>query len=89
LTKLPLRTTQGVMETAAQEEFTENGLMQRPDVVLIGGGIMSATLGIMLKHLNPNIKIQIVELLSSVALESSHATHQSIQTDLLPSTKRL
>lgn len=54
-------------------KFTENGLLKRPDVVLIGGGIMSATLGIMLKKLKPEINIQIVELLSSVAMESSHA----------------
>lgn len=54
-------------------EFTENGLMKHPDVVLIGGGIMSATLGIMLKKLKPEMTIQIVELLSSVAMESSHA----------------
>ena len=57
----------------ATTEFTENGLIKKPDVVLIGGGIMSATLGIMLKKLEPKLKIQIVELLSSVAMESSHA----------------
>ena len=54
-------------------EYTENKLIKTPDVVLIGGGIMSATLGIMLKRLKPELTIQIVELLSSVALESSHA----------------
>lgn len=54
-------------------ELTENGLIKQPDVVLIGGGIMSATLGIMLKRLKPDLTVQIVELLSCVALESSHA----------------
>ena len=34
---------------------------------------MSATLGIMLKKLNPNLTIQILESLPRVALESSHA----------------
>ncbi len=58
---------------SASYELTENGLIKRPDVVLIGGGIMSATLGIMLKKLKPELTIQIVELLSSVAMESSHA----------------
>ena len=48
-------------------------ILSNPDVVLIGGGIMSATLGIMLKRLNPAITIQIVESLPRVALESSHA----------------
>ncbi len=48
-------------------------ILSNPDVVLIGGGIMSATLGIMLKRLDPSITIQIVEALPRVALESSHA----------------
>jgi malate dehydrogenase (quinone) len=48
-------------------------ILENPDIVLIGGGIMSATLGIMLKKLNPDFTIQIVESLPRVALESSHA----------------
>ena len=43
-----------------------------PDVVLIGGGIMSATLGVLLHQLDPNLKIQIVEALAEVAKESSN-----------------
>ncbi len=43
-----------------------------PDVVLIGGGIMSATLGVMLHQLDPTLKIQIVEALAEVARESSN-----------------
>jgi len=43
-----------------------------PEVVLIGGGIMSATLGIMLKQLQPELTIQVVEALPQVALESSN-----------------
>ncbi|VGO17180.1 Malate:quinone oxidoreductase [Pontiella desulfatans] len=45
----------------------------RSDVVLIGGGIMSATLGTMLKQLNPELSMQIVEALPRVAQESSNA----------------
>lgn len=48
-------------------------ILENPDVVLVGGGIMSATLGIMLKRLSPKLTIQIVESLPRVALESSHA----------------
>ncbi|MGJ8652083.1 MAG: malate dehydrogenase (quinone) [Opitutaceae bacterium] len=48
-------------------------ILSEPDIVLIGGGIMSATLGIMLKRLNPDFTVQIVESLPRVALESSHA----------------
>lgn len=43
------------------------------DVILVGAGIMSATLGMLLKQLNPAIKIEIVERLDSAATESSDA----------------
>ncbi len=43
-----------------------------PDVILIGGGIMSATLGVLLHQLDPSLKIQIVEALAEVARESSN-----------------
>ncbi|MCU1580388.1 MAG: malate:quinone oxidoreductase [Rhodoglobus sp.] len=42
------------------------------DVALIGGGIMSATLGVLLKQLQPDWNIQIYERLGDVALESSN-----------------
>ncbi|MBB5351865.1 malate dehydrogenase (quinone) [Haloferula luteola] len=45
---------------------------EEPDVVLIGGGIMSATLGLLLHQLDPSLKIQIVEALAEVARESSN-----------------
>lgn len=47
--------------------------MNETNVILIGAGIMSATLGTLLKQLNPNIKIQIFERLDSAAAESSDA----------------
>ncbi|ALJ19463.1 malate:quinone oxidoreductase [Microbacterium sp. No. 7] len=43
------------------------------DVVLIGGGIMSATLGTLLKQLQPDWKIVVYERLSEAAQESSNA----------------
>jgi malate dehydrogenase (quinone) len=45
----------------------------RPDIVLIGAGIMSATLGIMLKELMPKATIHIYERLDQIAVESSDA----------------
>jgi malate dehydrogenase (quinone) len=42
------------------------------DVVLIGGGIMSATLGAFIKQLQPAWSIRIFERLADVALESSN-----------------
>ncbi|HXM65439.1 MAG TPA: malate dehydrogenase (quinone) [Candidatus Acidoferrum sp.] len=44
-----------------------------PDVVLIGAGIMSATLAVILKELDPKLKIEIHEVLGSEAQESSNA----------------
>jgi malate dehydrogenase (quinone) len=43
------------------------------EVVLIGAGIMSATLGLILKELQPDIKIEIYERLDIAAAESSDA----------------
>jgi malate dehydrogenase (quinone) len=45
----------------------------RPDVVLIGAGIMSATLAVFLKELDPSLKIEVYEVLGSEAQESSNA----------------
>ena len=44
-----------------------------PDIVLIGAGIMTATLAVMLKELDPRLKIEIHEVLGSEAQESSNA----------------
>jgi malate dehydrogenase (quinone) len=44
-----------------------------PDVVLIGAGIMSATLGTMLKELDPSLNIVMLEVLDDCAQESSQA----------------
>ncbi|MCF1493986.1 malate dehydrogenase (quinone) [Agrobacterium vitis] len=42
------------------------------DVLLIGGGIMSATLGVLLSQLEPNWTIEMLERLDAVAMESSN-----------------
>ncbi|WP_026464163.1 malate:quinone oxidoreductase [Adhaeribacter aquaticus] len=51
----------------------DNETELNPDVVLIGAGIMSATLGVMLKELQPNLTIEIFERLDVAAAESSDA----------------
>src|SRR5437879_9897284 len=43
------------------------------DVVLVGAGIMSTTLGVMLKELQPNLSVQLFEVLQKEAQESSSA----------------
>ncbi|MGB0370981.1 MAG: malate dehydrogenase (quinone) [Opitutales bacterium] len=47
------------------------------DVVLIGGGIMSATLGTMLKELEPSFTIKIYEKLDTLGFESSNAMNNA------------
>src|SRR5687768_14894295 len=43
------------------------------DIVLIGAGIMSATLGMLLKELDSSLTIEIFERLDNAAAESSDA----------------
>jgi malate dehydrogenase (quinone) len=47
------------------------------DVLLVGGGIMSATLGAILRQLDPALHITMMERLSDVALESSDALNNA------------
>jgi malate dehydrogenase (quinone) len=58
-------------------DLLSESLYKNPDVVLIGGGIMSATLGVMLKQLDPELTIQILERLPQVAHESSDACNNA------------
>jgi malate dehydrogenase (quinone) len=53
--------------------MTATNKPSNPDVVLIGAGIMSATLAVMLKELDPKLSIEIHEVLGSEAQESSNA----------------
>ena len=45
----------------------------QPHILLVGAGIMSATLAVFLKELDPSLKIQLHEVLGSAAQESSNA----------------
>ena len=47
--------------------------VKEPDVVLVGAGIMSATLAVCLKELEPSLNIEMFETLGGPALESSNA----------------
>jgi malate dehydrogenase (quinone) len=47
------------------------------DVLLVGGGIMSATLGMLLHQLAPALRITMIEQLHDVALESSDALNNA------------
>jgi malate dehydrogenase (quinone) len=47
------------------------------DITLVGGGIMSATMGMLLHHVRPDASIAIVERLDSVGQESSSPWHNA------------
>lgn len=51
----------------------EQGKRIKTDVVLVGAGIMSATLGALLRQLEPNWSIDVYERLDAAAAESSDA----------------
>ena len=53
--------------------MSDTTIRSNSDVVLIGAGIMSATLGLILKELQPDLKIDIYERLDVAAAESSDA----------------
>jgi malate dehydrogenase (quinone) len=52
---------------------TPTTIPEVPDIVLIGAGIMSATLGTMLKELDSSLTITMLETLDDCAQESSQA----------------
>jgi len=47
------------------------------DAILVGAGIMSSTLAVLLNELEPNLRLLIVERLSSPGLESSNAKNNA------------
>ncbi len=49
----------------------------KTDVLLIGGGIMSATLGMLLHHMKPALHITMIEQLPDVAMESTDALNNA------------
>ncbi|WP_317163582.1 malate:quinone oxidoreductase [Mucilaginibacter aquatilis] len=67
------------MCTVRKSKMTNTEYTQKPvtDVVLIGAGIMSATLGLMLKQLQPDLTIEIFERLDVMAAESSDAMNNA------------
>jgi len=51
--------------------------VKKVDVLLVGAGVMSATLGKLLAQLDPSLKILMVERLGKVANESSHGLNNA------------
>ena len=50
----------------------ETRIVEAPDVVLVGSGIMSSTLAVMLKRLDPRLRIQMIEVTSELTQEASN-----------------
>jgi malate dehydrogenase (quinone) len=50
-----------------------NRSSSEPDIILVGAGIMSATLAVVLKQLDPALNVEILETLGGAAEESSDA----------------
>src|SRR5436190_1991450 len=53
--------------------MAENRPVSQPDVVMVGAGIMSATLAVFLKELEPTLTVEMFETLDGAAEESSDA----------------
>jgi len=64
-TLLGLAVVAGFMQAHAEET-------KKVDVLLVGGGIMSSTLGIWLSELEPSWSMEMIERLDGVAEESSN-----------------
>ncbi|MES2708578.1 MAG: malate dehydrogenase (quinone) [Verrucomicrobiota bacterium] len=50
---------------------------ENPDIILIGGGVMSANLGALIRRLAPDLRIQVYEAADGLAQESSHGWHNA------------
>ncbi|HET9817137.1 MAG TPA: malate:quinone oxidoreductase, partial [Xanthobacteraceae bacterium] len=53
--------------------MAENPPASEPEVVMVGAGIMSATLAVFLKELEPTLTVEMFETLDDAAEESSDA----------------
>ena len=56
---------------------SKNILLRETDVLIVGAGIMGATLASILKELDSNLRVDLVEALNTPALESSQALNNA------------
>lgn len=75
-----MTTAQTPGESISESNNTQDN---QADIVLIGAGIMSATLGMMLRELHPAVSIRIYERLDVAAAESSDAWNMRERATLL------
>ncbi len=68
---LPITWGSALPEGRTDDPLSRQGATARIDVALVGAGIMSATLGALLRRLQPDWSISFIERLDAVAAESS------------------
>ncbi len=65
------RTASNTPSATSESNGVATSLIDSPDVVLVGSGIMSSTVATMLKRLDPQLRIQMVEVAPELAREAS------------------
>ena len=58
-------------ESLVESSGVVTRIIDAPDVVLVGSGIMSSTVAVMLKRLDPRLRVQMVEVAPELAREAS------------------
>ena len=58
-------TASSTQPAVAESSSVVTRIIDAPDVVLVGSGIMSSTVAVMLKRLDPRLRIQMVEVAPS------------------------
>jgi malate dehydrogenase (quinone) len=60
-----------------EDKPSSSRMLESPDVILVGSGIMSATLAVMLARLDPALRIQVLEASPGLAREASDGWNNS------------
>ena len=69
---MPIDQNEFTTRLGVAEAGASTRIVDAPDVVLVGSGIMSSTLAVMLKRLDPRLRIQMFEVTSELAQEASN-----------------
>ncbi len=64
-------TASSTRPAVAESSGVMTRIIDAPDVVLVGSGIMSSTVAVMLKRLDPRLRVQMVEVAPELAREAS------------------
>ena len=70
-TNAEARIASSTQRAAGESSGLVTRMIDAPDVVLVGSGIMSSTVAVMLKRLDPRLRIQMVEVAPELSREAS------------------